>query len=132
MNMIRTVDSDGEVEPTEEAPKEVAEPQATVDPPLLPELQTKAIEDVMGLEDKADKARYRDNVQTLLEWAKTQTTDHSPSNLMWVIRSLELKLGTPPLAEKRIIWMSRYAYLMTEKGKLDKEVKQFEQGSANG
>lgn len=130
MSMIRQVDSAGEVIPDEkiEDSSKIIQPRKEgLISPLFPELEIKAVQDVMGLEDEADKGRYRDNVHTLLDWAKTQTTDHTPSNLQWIIRSLELKLGTPPLAEKRIIFMSRYAYLMMEKGKLDKEVKQFEQ-----
>lgn len=91
------------------------------------DLQKSSIYQVMGLDNDQDKHLYSQDVETLLKYAKSQTKDHSPQNLKWIIRSLELKLGTPPLAEKRIKWMARWAYLNMEKSKIDDEMKQFEQ-----
>lgn len=91
------------------------------------DLQKSSIHQVMGLDNDQDKHLYSQDVETLLKYAKSQTKDHSPQNLKWIIRSLELKLGTPPLAEKRIKWMARWAYLNMEKSKIDDEMKQFEQ-----
>ena len=92
----------------------------------LPRLLEDSVAEVMGIEDSAEKNRSMDKIQTLIEYAKSQTTDHSPENIKWAIRHLELKLGTPPLAEKRINWLSRYAYLLSEKKKLDSELMSFE------
>ena len=97
-------------------------------PPVLPNMMETAIADAMGLESSIDKSKYSDKVQTLMEYVKSQTKDFSPENIKWVIRNLELKLGTPPFAEKRISYVARYAYLMSEKKKLDSELTSFERG----
>ena len=94
--------------------------------PVGQELMRSSIEQVMGLEESGEKHRYRDKVDTLIEYVKTQTTDMSPESVKWVIRSLELKLGTPPFSEKRINYVAQFAYLMSEKRKLDSEIKSFE------
>lgn len=99
-----------------------------IEGPVTPQLEINAMAQVMGLDgDEAEKNRSMEKLETLLEYAKSKTKDHSPENLKWIIRSLELKLGTPPFAEKRINWISRYAYLNMEKRKLDSEIKSFEQ-----
>lgn len=105
---------------------EVKTPE-TLDAPALPELLNNAVEQVMDLESSEDKSRYRDDIEILLEYAKAQSKDQSPENIKWAIRSLELKLGTPPLAEKRIKYVSRYAYLWLESNKIKSEMKSFEQ-----
>ena len=102
------------------------ESENNVSSPVLPELEIKAVADVLGLEKESERNQYSDKLDTLLEWAKSQTKDHSTENLKWIIRSLELKLGTPPLSEKRINFPSRYAYLLMEKGKITSEMKRFE------
>lgn len=106
---------------------QVVEPVSKLSSPALPELQEKAIHQVMGFERESDAHLYKHDIQILLDYAKSQTKDHSPENLKWIIRSLELKLGTPPLAEKRIKWLARYAYLSMESKKIEDEKKQFEQ-----
>lgn len=96
--------------------------------PALPELLIDAVAQSMGLDgDEAEKNRSMEKIETLLEYAKSQTKDHSPENIKWIIRSLELKLGTPPFSEKRINYLARYAYLMMDKKKLEKELMSFEQ-----
>lgn len=106
---------------------QVIEPVSKLSAPALPELQEKAIHQVMGFEKESETHLYKHDIQILLDYAKSQTKDHSPENLKWIIRSLELKLGTPPLAEKRIKWLARYAYLSMESKKIEDEKKQFEQ-----
>ena len=106
-------------------PKEII-PPVGISAPVGEELIRSAVEQVMGLEDEGDKNRYRDKVDTLIEYVKTQTKDLSPESVKWVIRSLELKLGTPPFSEKRISYVAQFAYLLSEKRKLDKDIKSFE------
>jgi hypothetical protein len=86
----------------------------------------RSIGSVLGLETSSELSVNKAKINTLLNYAKSQTEDHSPENLKWVIRSLELKLGTPPFAEKRVNWLSRYAYLLTEEKKIQKEKEAFE------
>jgi hypothetical protein len=106
-------------------PEEVKDPEP-VSAPIEEQVVRAAIEQVMGLEDSGDKNRYAHKVDTLIDYVKTQTTDMSPESVKWVIRSLELKLGTPPFSEKRINYISQYAWLLSEKKKLDKDIKNFE------
>ena len=125
MGDIKIVDASGKEVNT--ATKIDTEKPQQISGPALPRLLEDSVAEVMGIEDSAEKNRSMDKIQTLIEYAKSQTKDHSPENIKWIIRSLELKLGTPPLAEKRINWMARYAFLMTEKRKLDSELMSFEQ-----
>lgn len=101
----------------------VSEHSATF--PVLPEIQTNAVADAMGLEGK-DIIKYRDDIDTIIDYLRTKSKNLSPANIRFFIRELEIKLGSPPVSEKRIKFVSRYAYLLSEKGKLDGELKQFE------
>lgn len=124
MAEIKIVDENG-VEKAQE-PKSELKSENNISSPVLPELQEKAIFQVVGLDDANEQSAYRHKAQTLLDYAKSQTDDHSPENLKWIIRSLELKLGTPPLAEKRVNYLARYAWLEMEEYKLKKEKLAFE------
>lgn len=125
MGDIKIVDSSGKEVNT--STKIDTEKPQQISGPALPRLLEDSVAEVMGIEDSAEKNRSMDKIQTLIEYAKSQSKDHSPENIKWIIRSLELKLGTPPLAEKRINWISRWAYLNMEKRKLESEIKSFEQ-----
>ena len=94
--------------------------------PVRPEVIRSSVEQAMGLESQEDMHRYQDKVDILVEYTKSQTKDWSPESIKWVIRSLEMKLGTPPFSEKRINYVAQYAYLMMEKRKLDSDIKSFE------
>lgn len=114
-------------EPIDQSPKaESYESEKNISAPVGIELQEKAIADVMGIEKNSDIGKYSEKLNTLLDYAKSQTKDHSPESLKWVIRSLELKLGTPPFAEDRINFIARYAYLLMDEKKINEEKKKFE------
>jgi len=105
---------------------DVQEPHQ-ISSPVLPEMMERSVAEVMGIEDSAERNRASDKIQILIEYAKTQTKDHSPEGIKWAIRNLELKLGTPPLSEKRINYVAQYAYLLLEKRKIEKDIRSFEQ-----
>ena len=69
---------------------------------------------------------YSDKLGTLIDYAKTCTDDRSPEGIKWAIRSLESRVGTPPLGEKRINFLSKYAWLKLDELRLKKEVEQYE------
>lgn len=69
--------------------------------------------------------QYKGRIDTLLEWAKSRTEDHSPENLKWELRSLSIKLGTPPMTEKLIEYLYRYVYLDMETKRIEKEKERF-------
>jgi hypothetical protein len=123
MTDIRIVDDKGI-----EAPVTSPQPMkaSTVEGDVMTPLLERAIGNVLGLEKDSEFGRYQDKINTLLSYAKSQTDDHSPENLKWIIRSLEMKLGSPPLAEKRISFVARYAWLLQEESKLKKEKEAFE------
>lgn len=88
------------------------------------ELELKAIGDVIGL-DEGERTRYQDKLQTLRDYAKAKTNDHSHAGLKWAIRDLELKLNTPTIGEKMIDYIHRFAYLELESMKIQKEKEKF-------
>lgn len=124
MSEIRKISESGEV--VDSKPQEVGESHKSVSAPVVPELQQKAVSQALGLESDIEVSKYRDNLETVLEWAKTKTKDHSPEGLKWAIRNLELRLGTPPFGENRVRFLARYAYLQMESGKITKEMEQLE------
>lgn len=73
----------------------------------------------------SEVSQYQNKIQTLIEYAKTKTEDHSPEGLKWAIRSLSLKVGTPPLGEKLINYLGKYAYLELETRRLEKEKEKY-------
>lgn len=119
---IRDVDDKGEIVAQ---PSEKPMESKSVESAVLPEIEAKSVASVLGIETDSEMARYQDKIGTLLEWAKQQTTDHSPESLKWAIRSLELKLGTPPLSEKRINYVARYAFLSLQERAIAKEKQQY-------
>lgn len=78
--------------------------------------------------DQNETRSYKNKLDTLIEYGKTKTDDHSPQGIKWALRSLGLKLGTPPLAEKLIEYTYRYAYLAMEGNRIDDEKQKFLNG----
>ncbi len=110
----------------QEAPKEESFDHGALEGNISLEISEKAIGQVLGLETPEQRTKYQDNIRTLLEYAKNNSTDQTPEGLKWAIRSLELRLGTPPFAEDRVKYVTRYAYLLNEEKRLTKERRKFE------
>lgn len=122
---IQIVDSNGKV-----VSEEKSSPLVAPEPPeslVLPEIVTRAVGTALGLDKESEYGLYQDKLNTLIDYVKSQTQDLSPENVKWVIRSLELKLGTPPFSEKRINYVARYAYLLSEEKRIQDEKMKFEQ-----
>lgn len=120
---IKVVNSKGEEVKNSSVP---VEPKETISGIQPDELNQREVGKVLGLENESDFNKYQLDLKILVDFAKTQTTDHSPENLKWVIRSLEMRLGTPPFAEDRVKFITRYAYLVTEEKRIKEERKKFE------
>jgi hypothetical protein len=116
------------VDQKKEEPQQVSEQHEGVSAPVQPELVRSSREEAMGLESSQEKHRYQDKIDTLMQYVKTQTQDLSPENVKWIIRSLELKLGTPPFSERRINYVAQYAYLCMETKRLEKDKEKFTKG----
>lgn len=118
------------VDPATNEVKEDAQPQElksenNVSAPVTEELQKEAIYRVMGIDSYEDQYKYRNDVETLLEWVRSEKKNPSREDIKWALRNLEVKLGTPPLAEKKISYFTRYAYLELEGKRLEAEKNMF-------
>jgi len=71
-------------------------------------------------------SQFANKIQTLIDYAKTQTDNHSPEGIKWAIRDLSFKVGTPPLGEKMINYLTLYAYTRSNRDKLDKQIAKIE------
>ena len=121
---IKIVSADG-------TPKEVTE--VPVEPSVAPlegtipgEMEQREVGRVLGVENESEFNKYQPNFKTLVEYAKTQTEDHTAQSLKWVIRDLEARVGTAPFAEDRIKFITRYAWLLLSEQNIKKELKKFE------
>lgn len=117
---------DGKNTPVETPNLPVKDPTPTVGG-QPDELYQREVGKVLGVENESEFNKYQSNLKTLVDYAKSQTTDHSPENLKWIIRSIEVKLGSPSFAEDRIKFISRYVWLLSEGKRIENERKKFEQ-----
>ena len=121
---IKIVDGKGEpVEVTEVPIKDTVDPIQGSQPG---EMEQREVGRVLGVENESEFNKYQPNFKTLVEYAKTQTEDHTAQSLKWVIRDLEARVGTAPFAEDRIKFISRYAYLLLSEQNVKKELTKFE------
>lgn len=70
-------------------------------------------------------AENKDKLNTLLDYAKMKTEDHTPEGLKWALRNLSIKLGTPPMGEKLIVYLTRFAHLESESMRINAEKEKF-------
>lgn len=118
---IDVVDEQGEVK-TEE-PREVKHPDTSVvaDGKLLMDRVAQELFDMRPNEISKESKK----LTTLIDYAKSKTDDHSAEGLKWALRTLSLKLGTPPMGEKLISYLTRYAHLSLESQKIEKEMNKY-------
>ena len=105
---------------------EVKQPE-TLTAPAQQDIERSVMRDLLGVDD-SELDQYHDKVNTLLEWAKTKTDDHSPESLRWTIRELGFNIGSPPLGQKLVNWLAEYAYLEMESQKVNKELEKYKHG----
>jgi len=120
---IKIVDQEGQEIPQEEK-KLDATPTPSIPVGVL------LVEQIGQLFDfkPSEVSQYKTKIRTLIDYAKLKTDDHSPEGLKWALRNLQLKVGTPPIGEKMINYLTRYAYLYLETKKLEKEREMFLKG----
>jgi len=105
---------------------EVVEPkESETEPTKTGELEMQAVGSLFDLKP-SELSLFSDKIGTLIDYAKSQTDDHSREGILWAIRSLENKVGTPPLGEKMINYLNKYAWLKLEQKRLDDETKKYE------
>lgn len=74
----------------------------------------------------SETSQYKSKINTLIDYAKTKVDEPTSDNIIWAIRNLGLKLGTPPLGEKLINYLTQYAFLELETRKLEDKKRRFE------
>jgi hypothetical protein len=121
---IRMVDSTGAVV-APEAPRE----DATTTPVVTGEVLLNSIGQIFDFKP-SEIGQYKDKLGTIIEFVRTQTDDKSPEGLKWAIRSLQGKIGTPPLGEKWVNYLAQYAYIKMESMKMVKEVEKYEHNNS--
>lgn len=110
---------------TEEVqPVEIKDPQTLVADTGLLRDQVAMMFDMKPSEISENK----DRLNTLIEYAKLKTDDHSPEGIKWALRSLGIKLGTPPLGEKLIRYLHIYAKLYLDGKRIEQQKEQFLKG----
>lgn len=105
--------------------KEVSTPDVVIIPDGV--MMTERIAQIFDLKP-SEVSRYERPLNDLIEYAKMKTDDHSAEGLKWAIRSLGTKLGTPPLGEKLVTYLQRYARLYMESKKIEAEKDKFLRG----
>lgn len=127
MANIRPVDINGNLveDKVDQAVNAVKEPQKLEGNDILHSTLVKSVEQAVGLDFGEEISRYSSQVKTILEWAKTQTKEHTPENIKWAIRQLEMRIGTPPIGEKIVSRLARIAYLELENKKINDEIKSY-------
>lgn len=130
MANIRPVDANGEIiteklDKVDQALSAVKEPQGIEGTEILNDALIKSVEQSVGLDLGEEITRYSSQVKTILEWAKTQTKEHTPENIKWAIRQLEMRIGTPPIGEKIVSRLARIAFLEMENKKINDEIKSY-------
>lgn len=118
---IKIVDENGK-EVTPEIPKSNNEPEMTLVPTGV--FLAEQIAKLFDLKPN-EVSQYKAKLNTLIDYAKTKTDNHSPESLKWVLRRLSTKLGTPTLGEKPITYLSRFAHLELESHRIEQEKRNF-------
>lgn len=118
MNEIREV-ADGKL--VEEAPVAPSAPLGTsLNGFSEGEVDKMAVAQLLGLETSSEQSKYSDQLDDIVAWAKSEGYK-DPQELKWIVRSLQDRLGSPPLSEKWITRVARYAHLSMETQKLEAE-----------
>lgn len=103
--------------PTETENLEQRDSQSIESPSNMDQIAIKQV-----LEIEGDK--YSNELETLLEWAKTQVKDDDPISLKWAIRDLRMRIGTPT-HEDAVKHLARFAYLDLEEKRIKREKESF-------
>ena len=116
---ITMVDQNGQ-EPVQEVREE-----SKVVPVVLGGLVEQSVGQMFNLRPD-EITKQSDQINTLIEYAKIMSEDHTSEGIKWAIRSLQNKVGTPPLGQAWVPYLSQYAYLKIEEHNLKKEVEKYE------
>ena len=111
------------------APDPTAEVVSTPKQTTIPD-STLLVEQVAQTFDMkpSEVSQYKGKLESLIEYAKYKTDDHSPEGIKWAIRQLGVKVGTPPRGEKLINYLNLYARLYLEGKHIEERKEKFLRG----
>ena len=119
---IKVVDQKGEEVPVEQ----VANPNPSDTTPVKDgEIFIQQVGSIFDFTPQ-EAVKFRTKLNLLIDYAKTQTEDHSLEGIRWAIRSLQGKVGTPPLGQKWINYLTEYAFLKMEQMRLQQKTQEYE------
>jgi hypothetical protein len=97
-------------------------PEKPISQPVMEEMVFKKIAETLGLEDFVEMEKYKDEIEIIAQYAKKMGTEDI-MDFGWFVKNIESKIGTPELGEKRVTKLARYIYLLNEKGRVEKEIR---------
>lgn len=117
---IKLVDQEGK----EQVPEAVQpkDPESTT---ITGDMLNQSVGQIFNLRPN-EIVQNKEQIELLLDYAKTQTDDKSLEGLKWAIRNLQDKVGTPPLGQRWLPYLSKYCYIKLESMKFAKEAEKYE------
>lgn len=79
----------------------------------------------LGIDKLTKLNQYTNDLNRLAEWAKVKGAKDIP-DIIWSVRSLAARIGSPSVGENIVTHLSRYAFLELERLRLESEMKKFE------
>jgi hypothetical protein len=86
-------------------------------------LKTK-IAEILG-HSNDDASKYDLELNRILDWAHSKGAS-SPEDILWEVRYLATRLGTPGIGESRIKWLHQYIFLENEDAIIKNQLKKME------
>ena len=81
---------------------------------------------VLGMENTSSTVAYSDEISSIIDYAKAQSKEPlTPDRLAWIVRELDMTIGSSPFAEKRIYRVARFTTLNKQKADIEKELNSF-------
>lgn len=112
----------------------IVEPAASTEVNNTPEgsvmastgLEESIVAKSLGMEVSDATGAYSDEIKAIIEYAKNQLgKDYSHDQLAWLVRDLDMRIGSTPFGEKRIYKVARFVILNKQKASIDKELEQY-------
>ena len=98
--------------------------------PYTPSTDTKlAVGKALGITDLGEIDKNQHQIERLIEWAQMKGAKDD-MDIVWSIKQLANRVGSPGLGNNWAQHLSTYAYLEMEKLKIDKQLREIENGDS--
>ena len=75
------------------------------------------------MDDIAEYSQLKNRISLIRDWAKQNANSEDNTDVLWAVRTLENRLGTPPAGEKRINHLYKWIRLDQDRQRIEKEQK---------